>query len=680
MWNKRFAFGLTLLASGALLARDNGDGTYTNPIIDNDAPDSEILRVGDDFYYQQSTFHFFPGNTIYHSKDLVNWQPVAHAIPNYDLMGEADYDLPNNGCDNAYGRGSWAPTLKYHDGTYYSACYVWAKGKPWDAKQDTPLNGRFLVSRAKSIDGPWTMNAIDYKLYDPGLFFDDDGRVYVFHGQGKLYVTELDKDLTKVVAPARLVIDKEGFCEGSHGYKRNGYYYFYNTWGGQHVFRAKNIYGPYEHRELLFTDLAYQASWLHQGGLVATPDGDWYTIIFQDRGKYGREPFLFPVTWEDDWPVIHPCRTGRKPNIRVPAPAQSRAEWASDDFAGALKPVWQWNHKPDATGWSLQDRPGYLRLRPTQLAACWRFARNTLTQPPQDPDSGAIVRLDVSHLKEGDWTGLGLFSSEATFIGVTLENGRRVLKQVWEKSRWGGADKIVLGETPLGTATTIYLKAEIPEFSFEVRYSFSFDGVHYLSVGAPLGIPYNFFADWLGPRYGIFCYATKELGGYADVDSFAFIPSKRRDNRLSTREPLDVMNADEWNDMRLPDLFRAVNEDAPHLGLAEGAWGCGGELSGRVLGWKCAFRGKWLKWNRVTIKRDLREAQLVAKGTGRAIVRRASLEGPEIVSFDVRNRDEFEVVHQRLAVSPVAGEDVLVLELVPEPGADLRVRTLTFRR
>lgn len=178
--------GLTVLLALSLRARDNGDGTYTNPIIDNDAPDSDVIRIGKYYYYQQSTFHYFPGNTIYYSRDLVNCRPVAHAIPNCDFMGESDYDLPGDGSVNAYGRGSWAPSLRYHKGTYYSVCYVWAKGSPWNADPTKPLNDQFIVSRAKSIVGPWKTNAIGAKLDTPGFFFDDDGRVYVFHGQGKL--------------------------------------------------------------------------------------------------------------------------------------------------------------------------------------------------------------------------------------------------------------------------------------------------------------------------------------------------------------------------------------------------------------------------------------------------------------------------------------------------------------
>lgn len=677
---RKFVMISILLASALALARDNGDGTYTNPIIDNDAPDSEVLRVGDDYYYLQSTFHYFPGNTVYHSRDLVNWQPIAHTIPNYDLMGEEAYALADYGRHNAYGRGSWAPTLKYHKGTYYAGCYVWSEGKPWGADPTKPLNGKFLVSRAKDIRGPWTMNAIESNFYDPGLFFDDDGRVYVFHGQGALYVTELDAELTKVVTPARKVAEVKGMCEGSHAYKRNGYYYIYVTFGGQHVFRSKNIYGPYEHKELLMTDLAYQGSWLHQGALVQTAQGDWWTVIFQDRGKYGREPFLFPVTWEDNWPVIHPCRTGKKPNIAVAPPPAPRAVWASDAFDGpALKPVWQWNHQPDAKGWSLTVRPGWLRLRPTVTADYWRFARNTLTQPMQDPDSGAVLKLDVSSLREGDYAGLGLLGSEPTYLAVTVRDGKRYVQQISERGRFPAFERTVKGEYPLGKETQVYLKAEIPEFVFSVRYSFSVDGEHFLSLAEPIGIPYNFFADWLGPRYGIFCYATKALGGYADVDSFTFIPSRRRDNRLVAAEGLDVMNADAWDDMARADHFKGVHEDAPHLGFAEMAWGCGGELSGRILGWKNAFRGKWLRWNRVTIGPNLREAALFARGEGQVCVHQGSLDGPVLATFEVRNREDYEQVRTCWPEPLAEATDTpIVLELRAMEGADLRVRTVVF--
>ena len=669
------------LCCAVVLARDNGDGTYTNPVIDNDAPDSEILRVGEDFYYQQSTFHFLPGNTIYHSKDLVNWRPVGHSIPSYELMSEQyAYTMTENGRRNAYGRGSWAPTLKYHDGIFYSACYVWKDGKPWKNGPEHNGNGLFLISRSKSIEGPWEMNAIDANLYDPSLFFDDDGRVYVFHGQGKLYVTELDKKLTKIVKPAKLVIEKEGYCEGTHAYKRNGWYYFYNTWGGQHCFRSKNIYGPYEHKELLFTDMAYPASWLHQGGLVDTPDGEWWTIIFQDRGKYGREPWLMPVEWVDDWPVIQACRTHAKPVMGNGERVMGNVDWRSDDFSAAeIGAQWQWNHEPDPNGWSLAERPGFLRLKPQQTAEGLRFARNTLAQPPQDPDSGCIAKVDVSNLKEGDWAGVGMLASWSTFIGVTVRDGKRYVAQVSQSEPW---ECDIKGEFPIGRVKTIWLKAEIPEFEFSVKYSFSIDGKHFVSLADKMGIPYNFFADWLGPRYCLFCYSTCETGGWADFDKFMFIHSRRTTNLFTAADTLDAQNADEWSDMSKPDRFVPCNDGAPHLGLTEGAWGCGGELSGDVLGWSAAFRaredGAWLKFNRCDLS-GAKKAVLRARGAGVVEIREASIDGKLLSTFEVRNRDEYESVKAPLAqgTSTVATPIYIVCHCAP--GAELRIRALTFR-
>ena len=692
-----FAF---LFVCAVASARDNGDGTYTNPVIDNDAPDTDVLRVGDDFYYQQSTFHFLPGNTIYHSKDLVNWRPVAHSIPSYKLMGEQyAYTMTDGGRRNAYGRGSWAPTLKYHDGVFYSACYVWKDNKKWGSGPDMKGNGLFLVSRAKSIEGPWEMNAIDENLYDPGLFFDDDGRVYVFHGQGKLYVTELDKDLRKVKTPAKLVIPEDGMCEGSHAYKRNGYYYFYNTWGGQHIFRSKDIYGPYEHKELLSTDMAYPASWLHQGALVDTPSGEWWTVIFQDRGKYGREPWLMPVEWVDDWPAIQACRTHAKPVLGNVSPERSEprkrslegwergmgiGDWRSDSFSSQeIGLQWQWNHEPDPNGWSLAARPGFLRLKPTVVAEGLRFARNTLAQPPQDPDSGCIAKIDVSNLGEGDYAGLGMLASWSTFIGVTMRDGKRYVQQVSQRDPWLYDVK---GEFPIGRVTTLWLKAEIPEFEFSVKYSFSLDGKHFVSLADKMGIPYNFFADWLGPRYCLFCYATEKTGGWADFDKFTFIHSKRTTNLFTAADTLDAQNADAWSDMSKPDRFVPCNDGAPHLGLTEGAWGCGGELSGDVLGWRAAFRarenGAWLKFNRVDLSNAREEAKLFARGEGKVELREGSPEGALLATFEVRARDEYATARAKFLhpTSPFPVPCSLFLLCHPAPGAELRIRSLAFKK
>lgn len=393
------------------------------------------------------------------------------------------------------------------------------------------------------------------------------------------------------------------------------------------------------------------------------------------------------MTWEDDWPVLHPCCTGRKPDIdsenliQMPTPA----EWRSDDFSGPdVKPVWQWNHKPNTAGYSLTERQGWLRLKTIRTARCWHFAPNTLTQPPQDPDSGALVKVDVSQLKEGDWAGLGRFCSYPSFIGVTVEKGRRSVKQVSERPIWGGAEQKIHGQWPLGDQTVVYLKAGIPEFVFGVSYSFSFDGVNFTPIAKPFGIPYNFFSDWLGPRYALFNYATKEAGGIADFDSFTVIPSKRVDNRLKATEGLDVMNADDWSNINRPDNFKATNDGLPHLCLTQRVWGCGGEESGEILGWKNNFHGQWLVWNRVVFTGErYHEFVLRARERDEVAVYFDSMDSQPVQKFKVLNNQEleslFERVPEKMTFAP-QGEKKVFLVLTPEPGHELHARELKFCR
>ena len=346
---------------------------------------------------------------------------------------------------------------------------------------------------------------------------------------------------------------------------------------------------------------------------------------------------------------------------------------------------WQWNHEPDPNGWSLAARPGFLRLKPTVVAEGLRFARNTLAQPPQDPDSGCIAKIDISNLREGDYAGLGMLASWSTFIGVTVRDGKRYVQQVSQRDPWLYDVK---GEFPIGRVTTLWLKAEIPEFEFSVKYSFSLDGKHFVSLADKMGIPYNFFADWLGPRYCLFCYATEKTGGWADFDEFKFIPSKRKDNVARAVEGVDMMNADEWRDMNKPDAFIGSHEIAPHLGFTAGAWGCGGELTGDVLGWQCAWRVRhdekrqgpaWIKFNRFVADGAKEEAYLFAQGLGTVEVREGSAEGKLLASFEVCNHEEYQIWRAKWT-NPTASPCNLHLVSKPHPGREIRVRTLKFKK
>ncbi len=667
----------TLALSGiALQAWDNGDGTYTNPMLDADYPDSEAIRVGNDYYYLSSSFHLTPANPIMHSKDLVNWKPVGFTIPNYKALNDPRYDMTNG--QPAYGLGSWAPSLRYHDGMFYSICYVWIK--PGNANNPDKLDGRLLVSRSKSIEGPWETNVIDAHLYDPGLFFDDDGRVYVFHGQDMLYVTELDKDLTKTISEPKLIYRKRPYYEGIHAYKINGMYYLYCTGGGhQQTLRSKNILGPYEHKTVCFSDLSFPSSGLHQGALIDTPSGEWWAIIFQDRGKYGRMPMLLPVTWIDGWPITRPVMTFRKPNTGWNEP-NPNADWMSDEFDSTkLGLQWQWNHHPAASGWSLTERPGFLRLRTTTKADALRLARNTLVQHVFGPGSGAETKLDASGLKDGDYAGLGLFSQHSTFIAVVGRDGKKFIQLVYQPNDRGRFETRVLKEIPF-EENEIRFKAEIAPLEYAVRYWYAAKEAEWIPVGDKVPIPYEFFVDWLAPRWCIFNYATKSTGGHVDFDWFHYIMPKNRTNLRKAGEILDAQFCDEWDDMN-GTRFVWVDDIYPNIVLKHKVLGVFTGRIEEINSWTSAFRadraGQWLRFNRIDFCEDgAMEVSIKARGHGAVEVRLDSADGRMIASGRIDSKDMQETT-LRLTES-VSGIRPVVFVFRPDDGKTIEMRSARF--
>lgn len=635
---------LCLSFAAGLRGADNGDGTYSNPILFADYPDSEVIRVGDDFYYQSSSFHLVPGNPIMRSKDLVNWEPAGFSIPDYRILEDARYDLDGQH-GNAYGIGSWAPSLRYHDGMFYSVCYVW-DNRP---ENRTGVDGVFLVSRAKSVSGPWKMNAIHARMYDPGLFFDDDGRVYVFHGQNELKVTELDADLTKVVTPEKTII-RGTICEGSHVYKVDGKYCIYNPGGGkQHCFRSDSIYGPYEEKIVCDSELNYQGSGLHQGGLVQLKNGDWWAIIFQDYGKHGRIPFLLPVEWKDGWPETKPVLTYKKPEVG-PAKASSESDsvsrivnpdqWRSDTFDNAARigPQWQWNHHPAADGWSLTERPGRLRLKPVRTSGAIRETQNVLVQQIFGPGDSAQVALDYSGLKDGDVAGLGLFSQHCTFIAAVRENGETrlaVMRQLYRDGKYVTQELDSVDPTgiaPHDDSNTarqgkIVIRADIPYLQYAVRYSYSVDGgKSFRELGSPLGMPCEFFSDWLAIRYCLFSYARTETGGHADFDDF------RTERKTSDPYPPATSGAtchaqlcDAYQNMSKPAFAWVTDPDAPpNLYLRWPNTSRIGTGIHDAASWTEAFETRerrWLLFSRISFREPVAGISVRASGKGRIVLR-----------------------------------------------------------
>jgi alpha-L-fucosidase len=485
-----------------------------NPVIFADVPDMSMIRVGDTYYMSSTTMHMCPGVPIMKSKDLVNWQTIGYA---YEALGDNDaMNLINN--TNAYGRGTWASCLRYHNNTFYLSTFSSTTGKTY-------------IFSTKDIEkGAWKENSFSPSLHDNSLFFDDDGRIYMIYGNIKLRKVELNADLSGTITGTDQVLIENagapsppdsGLAEGSQLFKINGKYYLFNiTWprGGMRtvvVHRADKITGPWEGK------LALQDKGVAQGGLVDTPDGKWFAYLFRDYGSVGRIPYLVPVKWENGWPVIGidgkvpdtldlPASKGFIPGIIAPD------EFNREKGDNALPLVWQWNHNPDNDLWSVTRRKGYLRLTTGRIDTGFVSARNTLTQRTFGPECSGSTSIDISNMKDGDFAGLALLQRKYGLVGVKFNNGAKSIVMVNAQS----GKPVEVQSVPL-TQKTVYLKAECDFIDrTDIGYFYySLDGKSWISIGSQVKMEYS-MPHFMGYRFGLFNYSSKTPGGFVDFDWF----------------------------------------------------------------------------------------------------------------------------------------------------------------
>jgi beta-xylosidase len=495
---------LSLKAFAQNVHSDNGNGTYTNPLIPADFPDPDVIRVGDSYYMVNTTMFIFPGVTVLKSHDLVNWEYCSNAVPRFDFS--KCYDLDS--C-NRYGHGQWATSIKYHNGKFY-LLFI------------TLNEGGFMLTADKA-EGPWHITHLPKGFYDPGLFFDDDGKVYVAQGYGKISITEVNDSLV-AIGPDSLVYtgDIRKGLEGTHVYKINGYYYLYCTYGGrdgmQVALRSKNIYGPYEQKLLIYDTTKGINYGIHQGALIQTQTGEWWTILFVDSGPFGRFPSLQPVSWIDGWPMVgvngKAVTTYRKPNVGKTYPVEDFPK--SDEFDETkLGMQWGWNHNPDPSKWSLTKRPGFLRLNTATVTSDFRMARNTLTQRPfakrdQTIPTIATAKMDVSKMKDGDMAGLAVFQDPYAFIAVKPEKGRNFILMVNNGK--------IIDSIPIN-ASTIYLRTLASNATGKASFEYSTDNKNFKRIGEDLMMRFS-LKIFTGNKFCLFNYATKQEGGYVDFDWF----------------------------------------------------------------------------------------------------------------------------------------------------------------
>lgn len=433
---------------------------------------------------------------------------------------------------------------------------------------DGPDSEYALLNVADTPAGPWKIFRLGQRLYDPGLIFEDDGTCYAIHGQTQLYITRLklvDEETGEYQIDETFTEPDENGCynkpfykyeggyynEGTRPYKIDGVYYIIGTptWDWEDTQTKKEICiqtkdllnGPYEVRDILSSYMKFEKIGVHQGGIVDVPleDGtsQWWSIIFQGRYKLGRTPTLQPVYWETDekglkWPILgekgkngeQASITHQKPMIKSDV-AHDSTEFIHyfDDFeTDELDLCWQWNHVPNDTKWGLTERPGFMRLHTATVTEDVSRAQNTLRQRVLGPESSATIKLDISHMADGDIAGLIVHQKEFNYIGVKYDAMSNTKTLVINDN---GIEQITMS-MPADTVD-MWLRAKTPLMEYRTEFFYSFDGVNFVRLGGRYDMHYG---TYVGMGFGVFNFATKKLGGYVDLDSFSIDTYRRNSN------------------------------------------------------------------------------------------------------------------------------------------------------
>jgi len=505
------------------------DGNLTNPIIWADVPDPDIIRVGDTYYMVSTTMYFSPGCPVMKSKDLVNWKIVSYV---YDVLDNSESFTLQNG-KHAYGQGSWAGCLRYHNGIYYVLF----------AANNTD---KTYIFQTRSIEkGPWKKYIFEGIYHDASLLFDEDGRVYMIYGASSIKIIELTADakaikpggLDKVIIEDADISGTKSIAEGSHIYKIFGMYYIFiigwpRTGSGKRIqlcYRSDKIDGLYEGRIVLDDSMGFHNAGVAQGGIVCTPDGNFYGLLFQDREAVGRVPVLVTVKWKDGWPIF--AFDGAAPGYINASEKHGGISniVRADEFDGTcLGLQWQWNHNPDNDYWSLIKRPGWLRLENGSIARSLTDARNTLTQRSFGPRCSGFALLDVSNMQNGDFAGLAALQDYYGFVGVKMAEDKkyvvmRAAPQTKASAREQHKYKTGIPEEEIMSVPLeqdfVYLKID---FNFEnaideAEFYYALQEGEWIKIGDILKMSYR-LSHFTGYRFALFNFATLNTGGYADFD------------------------------------------------------------------------------------------------------------------------------------------------------------------
>ncbi len=548
-----------------------------NPILPGFHPDPSICRVGADYYIVNSTFEWFPGVPIHHSRDLANWRLIGHALTRQsqlDLRGIADSG------------GVWAPSLSYADGQFwliYTNIRTWGLGRPF---KDIGI----YLTTAPDIHGPWsepvTLNSIGF---DPSLFHDDDGRKWLVNmewdfrkGRDRfagIVIQEYDAAARKLIGPATKILRKENIlCEGPNLYKCDGWYYLMLAEGGTgwnhgiSMARARNILGPYEldpQASVLTSrdDASLILQKAGHGELVETPAGEWYLVHLAsrplktgarqnlaspdktasatahagDRCVLGRETCLQRVEWRDGW--LRLIGGGTKPQLTFGAPGSdpARREMSSeragsetgvpgrDDFdATTLDRRWSSLRQPVAESWlSLTERPGWLRLRGRD-SLCSLFTQSLIARRGQHFRFTAETCLEFAPTHFTQLAGLICYYDTRQHYYLRVIHDEKlgtVLGVVLTDD--GVYDELTESQIAINDWKQIFLRAEVDHE--RLRFRASPDGKSWQNIGpvldyAKLSDDYGSTLRFTGAMIGLCAQDVGGTNAVADYDYFEYNP------------------------------------------------------------------------------------------------------------------------------------------------------------
>ena len=516
---------------------DNGNGTYTNPVINADYSDPDACAVGEDYYLTASSFNCIPGLPILHSKDLVNWEIIGHALKTQYPTEE--FDKPS------HGNGVWAPSIRYHNGEFY---IYWGD----------PDHGVMMV-KTKDPAGEWSkpLCVIPGKgMIDTTPLWDDDGRCYLTYAYANsrsrfasvIVVRELSADGTKAIGDPVIVFDGNGTeCRTSEGpkfYKREGWYWIMFPAGGvptgfQVAMRSKNVYGPYESKIVLAQGKS-DVNGPHQGAWVHTALGEDWFLHFQDKGCYGRVVHLQPVTWKDNWPVMgvdkdgdycgDPVTTYRKPKTSASVKIQNPVE--SDEFNSPfIGKQWQW-HANYSQMFGMPTAFGTFRIYTHKLSEnfvnLWEVPNLMLQKTPADKFT-ATAKIRFTSKDQNQFGGLIMMGLDYSALVVKRVGDEFQLQQVTCKSADKGKPETVnviatLKPTSVDTVDyqpgiheDIYLRMKVD--GGKCRFYYSLDGKKFKVAGAEFAMREG---KWIGAKIGFVAAepAGKANRGWIDADWF----------------------------------------------------------------------------------------------------------------------------------------------------------------